>query len=71
MTHAGAGVASTVAIGEIEKAPAAATPAALSLSLQLRLKGLLSPDVAVADSAKATAVMRAAKYAFTLPLILI
>ena len=40
--------------------PAAATHAALSLSLQLKLKGLLSPNsAAVADSAKATAVMRA------------
>jgi hypothetical protein len=63
MTHAGVGAASTVAIGEVEKLllpPAAATHAALSLSLQLKLKGLLSLDVAAADSAKATAVMRAA-----------
>ena len=44
--------------------PAAATHAALSLSLQLKLKGLLTLDVAVADFAKAAAVnaavMRAA-----------
>ena len=60
MTHAGAGAASTVAIGQAENVPAAATLAALSLSLQLKLKGLLSPNsAAVADSAIATAVMRA------------
>ncbi len=40
--------------------PAAATHAALSLSLQLKLKGLLSLDVAAAESAKAAAVVRAA-----------
>ncbi len=60
MTHAGAGAASNVAIGGVEKAPAAATPVALSLSLQLKLKGSLLLDVAVADSAKTTAVVRAA-----------
>lgn len=59
MTHAGAGAASTVDIGEVERVPVAAALAALSL-LQLRLKGLLSPNsAAVADSAKATAVVRA------------
>ena len=42
MTYAGAGAASTVAISEAKKAPAAATPAALPLSLQLRLEELLS-----------------------------
>jgi hypothetical protein len=42
MTHAVAGAASTVAIGEAKKAPAPATPVVLSLSLQLRLKELLS-----------------------------
>jgi hypothetical protein len=60
MTSAGVGAASTVAIGGVENVTAAATLAALSLSLQLKLKGLLSPNsAAVADSAKATAVMRA------------
>lgn len=63
MTHTGVGAASTVATGEVEKIllpPAAATHAALSSSLQLRLKGLLTLGVVVVDSAKATAVMRAA-----------
>ena len=46
MTHAGAGAASSVAIGEAEDFPAAATLAALSLSLQLKRKGLLSPNSA-------------------------
>jgi hypothetical protein len=53
------------------KSFAAATHAALSLLLQLKLKGSLLLDVAVADSAKATAVMHAAKHASALPLILI
>jgi|LauGreDrversion4_2_1035121.scaffolds.fasta_scaffold63075_5 hypothetical protein len=59
MTHAGDGAASTVDISEAERVPVAAALAALSL-LQLRLKGLLSPNsAAVTDSAKATAVVRA------------
>ena len=42
MAHAGAGAAGTVAIGEVRNAPAVATPVALSLSLQVKLKELLS-----------------------------